>query len=83
MPSADRFEDDDQRRLAAFFAELGTTMGTRLMLSDSDPKNYGPDDTFFDELYAPFNVHRVTASRMINSVAGKRGKIAEILVTNY
>ena len=53
------------------------------MLSNSDPKNYDPDDNFFDELYAHFNIHRVTASRMINSVPGKRGKITEILVTNY
>ena len=42
-----------------------------------------PDDNFFDDLYAPFTVRRVTASRMINSVAGRRGKITEILVTNY
>jgi DNA adenine methylase len=81
--AADRFEDDDQHRLAAFFGELDASTGARLMLSNSDPKNYDPDDNFFDELYAPFNIHRVTASRMINSVAGKRGKITEILVTNY
>jgi DNA adenine methylase len=83
MPSADRFEDDGQRRLAAFFAELGATMGARLMLSNLAPKNYDLDDTFFDELYAPFNLHRVTASRMIISVAGKRGKITKILATSY
>ena len=81
--AADRFGDDDQRRLAAFFAELDASTGARLMLSNSDPKNYDPDDNFFDGLYAPFKVQRVAASRMINSVAGKRGKITEILVTNY
>jgi DNA adenine methylase len=72
-----------ERRLAAFFAELDATTGARLMLSNSDPQNHDPNDLFFDKLYAPFRVQRVTASRMINSVAGKRGKITEILVTNY
>ena len=81
--AADRFGDDDQRRLAAFFAELDASTGARLMLSNSDPKNHDLSDNFFDELYAPFKVQRVPASRMINSVAGKRGKITEILVTNY
>jgi DNA adenine methylase len=81
--AADRFDDNDQRRLAAFFAELHASTGARLMLSNSDPKNNAPDDHFFDDLYAGFNVRRVAASRMINSVAGGRGKITELLVTNY
>ena len=53
------------------------------MLSNSDPKNTNPEDDFFDELYSGFNIHRVSASRMINSKASKRGKIAELLITNY
>ncbi len=81
--AADRFGDADQRRLAAFYADLDASTGARLMLSNSDPKNNDPSDRFFDELYAPFKVQRVVASRMINSVAGGRGKITEILVTNY
>ncbi len=81
--AAVRFGDDEQRRLAAFFARLHATTGARLMLSNSDPKNIDPSDNFFDDLYAPFTVRRVAASRMINSVAGRRGKITEILVTNY
>lgn len=81
--AADRFGDADQRRLAAFYADLDVSTGARLMLSNSDPKNNDPSDLFFDELYAPFKVQRVAASRMINSVAGGRGKITEILVTNY
>ncbi len=81
--AADRFDDSDQRRLSAFFADLNATTGARLMLSNSDPKNNDADDRFFDDLYAAFNVRRVAASRMINSLAGGRGKITEILVTNY
>lgn len=53
------------------------------MLSNSDPKNNAPQDNFFDEMYSDFNIHRVPAGRMINSDASKRGKINEIVVTNY
>lgn len=81
--AADRFGDDKQRRLAAFFRRLHTEKGARLMLSNSDPKNVDPNDEFFDDLYAGFTIRRVSASRMINSVAAGRGKITEILVTNY
>jgi DNA adenine methylase len=81
--AADRFNDDDQRRLASLFTYLHATTGARLMLSNSDPKNYGATDTFFDDLYAGFNINRVAASRMINSKTAKRGKITEVLVTNY
>jgi DNA adenine methylase len=81
--AADRFGDDDQRRLAGFFTDLTANTRAKLMLSNSDPKNNDPDDHFFDDLYAGFNIRRVSASRMINSVGGGRGKITEILVTNY
>lgn len=80
--AADRFGDDEQRRLAAFFRRLHTEKRAKLMLSNSDPKNVDPGDDFFDELYAGFTVRRVSASRMINSVVEGRGKITEILVTN-
>ena len=35
------------------------------------------------DLYSEFNVEFVYATRSINSKAGKRGKIAEVVVTNY
>lgn len=35
------------------------------------------------DLYAEFNVELVYATRCINSKAGKRGKIPEVVVTNY
>ena len=53
------------------------------MLSNSDPKNYQEDDEFFDDLYGKFNIQRVSVSRMINSTGTGRGKVKEILVTNY
>jgi DNA adenine methylase len=79
----DCFDDQSQRGLAGFFADLHTTTQAHLLLSNSDPKNSDPADAFFDKLYAPFRITRVAASRMINSVPGKRGKITEIVVTNY
>ena len=52
------------------------------MESNSDPTNY-VDDPFFDNLYCRFNIHRVSATRIINSNAEKRGLIRELVITNY
>lgn len=76
------FNDEDQMKLADFYNQMHQT-GARLMLSNSDPKNLDREDEFFDELYRPFNIQRVSANRMINSNAKGRGAITEILVCNY
>ena len=76
------FGDDDQRVLGGRFQEWHER-GASLMLSNSDPKTTDPDDNFFDDLYAPFNVSRVDARRAINSDGEGRGPVSEILVTNY
>lgn len=81
--SQHRFDDAEQTRLARFYAHLHDACDAKLMLSNSDPKNIDPDDEFFDELYARFHVHRVFANRMINANTERRGKITELLVTNY
>ena len=78
-----RFGDEEQRRLARFFARLHHESGARLMLSNSDPTNENPDDHFFDELYRAFYRHRVSAQRNINSNAARRGPIRELVITNY
>ena len=52
------------------------------MLSNSDPTNYVADP-FFDDLYSDYNIHRINATRIINSNASKRGEIRELLITNY
>lgn len=77
------FGDDMQIALAQFYANLDVRYGAKLMLSNSDPRNSDPTDNFFDDLYADYHIYRVHASRMINSDAQGRGKITEILVTNY
>jgi DNA adenine methylase len=53
------------------------------MLSNSDPANADPTDTFFEEAYSGYNIFRVSASRAVNCNGAKRGKINELLITNY
>jgi DNA adenine methylase len=53
------------------------------MLSNSDPKVADPEDTFFEDLYGQFHIHHVEASRTINCRGNGRGKIGELLITNY
>jgi len=78
------FGDAEQVVLADKFTELHER-GAKLMLSNSDPKNTDENDNFFDNLYGydDFTINRVMAARNINSDGGGRGKISEILVTNY
>lgn len=78
----DEFNDEEQKALAAFAREIDAR-GAKFLLSNSDPKNTNPDDNFFDDLYAGFTIRRVDAVRMINSKADKRGKITELLISNY
>jgi DNA adenine methylase len=78
----DGFSDTDQRRLAGFFKELDKK-GAKIMLSNSDPRNENPDDSFFDELYAEYTIERVPAKRSINCNGTRRGEINELIITNY
>ena len=79
--NSDAFDDSEQIRLAKFIDEINE-VGAKLVLSNSDPKNVNPDDNFFDDLYKSYSIHRVSATRMINSNAEKRGKINELLICN-
>ena len=76
------FNDDNQRELATFYRELNER-NAKLMLSNSNPKNINEEDQFFDNIYRGFNIDEIYASRMINVNSNGRGKISEILVTNY
>lgn len=78
----EQFNDQDQIELANVYKKL-SSMGAKVMLSNSDPHNVDINDDFFDDLYADFNILRVDASRMINSKASSRGKIKELLIKNY
>ena len=80
--SKNGFYDKDQVRLRDFFKELDG-IGAKIMLSNSDPKNEKPDDSFFDDLYSDYYIERVPAKRMINSDGAGRGNINELIITNY
>jgi len=80
--SKNGFYDKDQVRLVEFFKELDKK-GAKVMLSNSDPKNENPDDTFFDDLFSDYYIERVPAKRMINCNGARRGNINELIITNY
>ena len=75
------FNDTDQKRLAEFYKNM---QGKNVfqMLSNSDPFSYS-QDLFFDRLYSDSHIHRIEAKRIINANADKRGKIFELLITDY
>ena len=75
------FSDKEQIALKQFIEECAQK-GAKILASNSDPKNADENDTFFDDLYARFEIKRIFASRMINSNAKKRGKVSELLISN-
>lgn len=80
--SKDAFDDSEQKRLRKVFGGLDQK-GACVMLSNSDPKNGNSGDNFFDDLYRGYHIERLTAARLINCNADRRGEITEILVMNY
>jgi len=78
----DQFNDNNQIELAKFYKKL-SDKGVKVLLSNSDPHNVNFEDNFFDDLYAEFDIQRITAVRMINSKAEKRGNVTELLIKNY
>ena len=76
------FDDRSQFELAEY-VELLAERGARIAVSNSDPKNTDINDDFFDNLYKKHNIKRVQATRMINCNSDSRGKINELLITNY
>jgi DNA adenine methylase len=80
--SKNGFTDNDQMRLAKFYQDLDA-IGAKVMLSNSDPRNENPSDTFFDDLYSNYRIERVPAKRIINCNGARRGEINELIITNY
>lgn len=71
----DSFMEKEQELLSDVFKKLDEK-GCSVMLSNSDTK-------FIKDLYPNYNIHLVQATRMINCNGDKRGKINEVVVTNY
>lgn len=76
------FDDKQQIRLSEFINFISKN-GAKVLLSNSDPKNIDEKDDFFDNIYSKYKIRRVEATRMINSKASARGKIKELLISNY
>lgn len=77
-----QFNDKEQIELAHFADEM-TQKGARVVVSNSDPKNTNAEDEFFDIIYAAHRIKRVEAARMINCNSDARGKINELLISNF
>ena len=69
------FNENMQRELSLLCKRLDQK-GVRFMLSNSSA-------SLVLELYKSFNIEFVKASRAINSQGHERGKISEVIVTNY
>lgn len=73
--TSDGFNIADQKRLRDLFFDLDKK-GVNVMLSNSDVE-------LVHELYKGANIHLVQANRFINSKSDKRGKVGEVIITNY
>lgn len=76
------FNDDAQIRLKLFCDKLNE-VEVDFMLSNSDCLGKNGTDRFFDDLFIDYKIERVWASRNVNAIAAKRGKLTEIVVDNY
>ena len=71
----DGFGKEEHIRLARVFKEL-SDRGCYVMLSNHNTK-------LVNELYKDFNIHKIEAKRNINANGKKRGKVEEVIITNY
>lgn len=76
------FNDEEQIELAKFVDNMHHK-GAKVVISNSDPKNSNTEDDFFDNIYSSHKIKRVEATRMINCNSEARGKIKELLISNY
>ncbi len=78
----DLFNDEKQVELAKFVDDMHRK-GAKIVVSNSDPKNSNIEDNFFENIYSAHKITRVDATRMINSKSEERGKIKELIISNY
>ncbi len=76
------FNDEEQIELAKFVDDMHRK-GAKIVISNSDPKNSNTEDDFFDNIYSSHRIKRVEATRMINCNSEARGKIKELLISNF
>lgn len=73
--NANQFDLNSQIRLKEF-CDYINSIGAKFMLSNSNSE-------IILELYKDYKIEIVNASRSINSNGAKRGKIKEVIITNY
>lgn len=71
----EKFYKEDQIRLKEGIDRLNK-LGCKVMLSNSDC-------SFIKDLYSDYNLHEVYSGRTLNCKKDKRGKVSELLITNY
>ena len=71
----DGFGKDEQVRLSELFKKLDKK-GCYVMLSNHNTK-------LINDLYKDYNIHVIQAQRNINANGKKRGKVEEVIITNY
>ena len=71
----DGFGKEEQRRLAKVYKDLDKR-GVYVMLSNHNT-------TLINELYKDYHIHIIEAKRNINANGKKRGKVEEVIITNY
>ncbi len=76
------FTDSEQLELAKFVDSVHNK-GAKIIISNSDPKNVDTEDNFFDDIYSKYTINRIDANRMINCNGKSRGKIKELLISNF
>lgn len=76
------FNDEEQIELAKFVDDMHRK-GAKVVISNSDPGNSNTEDDFFDNIYSSHRIKRVEATRMINCNSKARGKIKELLISNF
>ncbi len=69
------FGKEEQLRLSEVFKKLDKK-GVYVMLSNHNTK-------YINDLYCDYNIHVIEAKRNINSNGKKRGKVEEVIITNY
>lgn len=79
--SSSPFEEKQQEELELFCQELNE-MGCSFMLSNSDCKTED-GQSYFENLYAGYNVRRIFARRYINAHTTQREKLTEIVIRNF
>lgn len=71
----DGFGKEEQKRLAKVFKDLDSK-GCYVMLSNHNT-------SLVNSLYGDYNIHVIEAKRNINSNGKKRGKVKEVIITNF